>query len=156
MSGPTPSFVSMAFDDVARPDFADVVVMWVPPCPRTPTDPRSWARAVFDVSNAPQAVRLLLAARQALVGLIGIERADRSVFDVAEVRDGEALIRQDDSHLDFRAAVAFDAERRLLRVTTAVRVKNWRGRLYFLPVSVLHGPVTRAMAGAAIRRLTTT
>lgn len=44
-------FRSLAFADVRRPDFADVVV--VPKHPSTPDDPAAWARAIFDVASAP-------------------------------------------------------------------------------------------------------
>jgi hypothetical protein len=41
----------------------------------------------------------------------------------------------------------------MLRVTTAVWLHGWRGRLYFAPVAVLHDPVTRSMMRRAIRRV---
>lgn len=143
----------MAFDDIPAPDFADVVVVAIPADVATlPDDPAWWAGEVFDVRSIPLWIKVLLAIRQALVGLIGVDRGEASVFDVVAVRGEEALIAADDRHLDFRAAVGVDAERRLLRVTTAVSLHGWRGRLYFAPVSVLHDPVTRSMAKAAIRR----
>ena len=73
------------------------------------------------------------------------------MFGSAEVIGEEALIAVDDTHLDFRAAVGVDSERSLLRVTTAVRFNGWQGRLYFVPVGLLHGPVTRAMMHRAVR-----
>ncbi|MGI8523238.1 MAG: DUF2867 domain-containing protein [Nocardioides sp.] len=150
-----PAFVSIAFDDIPCPDFADVVVVAVPPTEKpVPTDPEVWTKAVFDVRSLPLWVKSLFAARQLLVGLIGVEKGDGSVFDVDQVRGGEALVAEDDRHLDFRAGVAYDEQRRLLRVTTAVRLKGWRGRLYFLPVGILHDPITRAMARSAVRRIT--
>jgi len=160
MTGPTPNadtndpaFRSMAFDDIPTPDFADVTVVAIPPgTDPLPSDPAWWARAVFSVRSTPWWVRVLFALRQALVGLIGVKRGNRSVFDVGSVKGEEALIAADDRHLDFRAAVGIDIQHRLLRVTTTVRLHGWRGRVYFAPVSVLHGPVTRAMATAAVRR----
>lgn len=148
-----PSFVSLAFVDIPRPDFADVVVVAVPPSSRAlAVDPRWWAEEIFSVRSAPWWIKGLLALRQAVVGLVGIRRASSDVFDVATVQGEEALIVVDDTHLDFRAAVAIDLDRRLLRVTTTVRLHGWRGRLYFTPVSILHGPVTRSMARAAVAR----
>ena len=148
-----PVFVSLAFADMPEPDFADVVVEVVPMTSQLiPIDPGWWASEVFSVRSAPRWVRLLLAMRQAVVGLVGIRRADSSAFRVASVRGEEALIATDDTHLDFRAAVGLDAGRRMIRVTTAVKLHGWRGRLYFAPVALLHGPVTRAMVRAAIRR----
>jgi hypothetical protein len=83
--------------------------------------------------------------------LIGVQPSPASVFDVDKVDGEEALISADDSHLDFRAAVGIDPEGRLLRVTTTVRLHGWRGRLYFLPVGMLHNPVTRSMTKRAVR-----
>ena len=75
------------------------------------------------------------------------------MFSVVEVQGDEALIAHADRHLDFRAGVGFDPGSRMLRVTTAVWLKGWRGRVYFTPVSVLHDPVTRSMMRRAIRRM---
>jgi hypothetical protein len=147
-----PALVSAVFKNLPVPDWADVVLVSVPATAADP-GPAGWARAVFDVRRCPGWVRMLFGVRQALVGLIGIERADRSAFEVSAVHGDEALILTQDRHLDFGAAVAFDPAARLLRVVTAVRLKGWRGRLYFAPVAVLHGPVTRAMARNAVRNL---
>jgi len=38
-------------------------------------------------------------------------------------------------------------------VTTAVRLKGWRGRVYFVPVRLLHDPVTRSMMASAANQL---
>ncbi len=143
----------MAFDDIANPDFADVVVVAVPAGagPQMIGDPEWWAGQIFSVRLMPLWIKGLFAVRQALVRLVGIARGDTSSFAVAAVRGQEALISTNERHLDFRAAVGFDTNQRLVRVTTAVRLHGWRGRLYFGPVSVLHGPVTRAMVKAAVR-----
>lgn len=148
-----PCFRSAALADLPAPDFADVCIVAIAPAAvALPTDPAYWARAVFDPRSAPRWVQVLFAVRQLAVRLVGIPPGDTAMFDVAEVVGDEAVIRADDVHLDFRCGVGIDAQARLLRVTTAVRLKGWRGRLYFVPVSVLHGPVTRAMATNAVRR----
>lgn len=54
---------------------------------------------------------------------------------------------------EFRCGVAYDAGARLLRVTTVVRLKGWRGRLYFAPVRVLHPLVVHAMMVRTIGRV---
>lgn len=146
-----PRFVSMAFDDIDSPDFADVAVRPFPP--GLPIDPETWARAIFSVSSAPMWVKWLVGLRQLLVPLIGVRRSGSRVFDVVRVSGEEALISEDDRHLDFRVAVGVDATARLVRVTTAVRLHGWRGRLYFAPVRVIHGPVVQAMVSGAITRL---
>jgi hypothetical protein len=149
-----PVFRSLVFADRADPDFVDVAVVAVPPTDHAlPTDPASWARAVFNVRAAPVWVKLLLAVRQATVWLIGIARAGRDTFKVEAVRGEEALIQDNAKHLDFRAGVAYDAHQRLLRVTTAVWIHNFRGRVYFLPVRLFHSPVTQAITRRAVRRL---
>jgi hypothetical protein len=51
----------------------------VPAPDGSPTDPQAWADPAF--RRAPGWVGALLALRHALVGLVGIERVDRSAFD---------------------------------------------------------------------------
>lgn len=146
-----PCLRSLAFQDIPVPDFADVCVIAVPESlgPIEP-DPTVWASAVFNEKSAPRWVQALFAVRQLAVRLVGIPPASNDVFRVAEAVGDEAVIRTDDRHLDFRCGVGIDAEARLLRVTTVVRLKGWRGRLYFVPVRLLHGPITQAMAKRAI------
>jgi hypothetical protein len=153
-----PVFRSMALESIPVPDYADVIVLPVPlPIPAGqrdwPTDPKVWAEALFSLKSMPGWVIALMGLRQALVGLVGIHRAPANVFAVAEVRGEEALISTDDRHMDFRGGVAYDAGAGLLRVTTTVRLKGWRGRLYFVPVRPLHPLVVHAMMARAIRRL---
>lgn len=152
VAGPpaAPAFVSLALRDLPRPDYCDVRVVPLPP--RVPTDPAYWARTVFDARRGPRWVLALLALRQVLVRLIGIPPAPRDTFAVDDVQGEEALIVADDAHLDFRVGVGVDAERRLLRVVTAVRLHGWRGRLYFAPVRLAHPVVTDAMIRSALRR----
>jgi hypothetical protein len=143
-----PIFVSAALRDIPRPDFVDVAAAPLPP--GASTDPAVWAGEVF--SHAPAAVRALLGLRQLLAPVIDVPRAGRSVFAVHEVVGEEAVIATDDVHLDFRVGVAVAAARSLVRVTTVARLKGRRGRLYFLPVRLLHSPIVHAMLNAACRR----
>jgi hypothetical protein len=153
--GTMPVFRSLALDSIPVPDYADVIVLPVPAGQREcPADPRVWAEALFSRSSMPGWVTALVGLRQAVVGLIGVSRATAGVFAVSEVRGEEALISADDRHLDFRCGVAYDAGARLLRVTTTVRLRGWRGRLYFFPVRPLHPLVVHAMMARAVRRLT--
>jgi Protein of unknown function (DUF2867) len=147
-----PVFISAALRDISSPDFVDMAAVPLPP--GAPTDPRVWAEAVF--SHAPLPVVALLGLRQLLVPLLGVPRAPRSVFDVDDVVGEEALIVADDVHLDFRCGVAVDPVRRLVRVTTVVRLKGRRGRLYFAPVRLAHSPIVHAMLTGASRRLAAT
>ncbi|MER6579938.1 DUF2867 domain-containing protein [Nonomuraea sp. NPDC001023] len=147
----TPVYWSSALDDMPAPDYADVVVGVLPP--RATADPRAWAKAVFSVASMPRWIAAALWLRQAVVPLAGIPRAPRDVFQVARVEGEEALIVADDRHLDFRCGVGVDREARLVRVTTTVRLKGRRGRLYFWPVRLVHPIIVRAMLRSAQRRL---
>jgi hypothetical protein len=84
------------------------------------------------------------------VRILGIPPVDPSAISVREHAD-EVLVELDDRHLDFRCGIAVDERMRLLRVTTTVRFHGWRGRLYFVPVRVLHPIVVRAMIRSASR-----
>jgi hypothetical protein len=146
-----PAFDSLALRDIPVPDHADVVIVPLPA--GAPTDPRVWAEAIFSADGMPGWVRALFAVRQSVVGLIGVDKGPPDVFAVDEVCGDEALIVADERHLDFRAAVGVDVATRTVRVTTTVRLHGWRGRAYFAPVSLFHGPVTMAMLRKAARRL---
>jgi hypothetical protein len=146
---------SLALRDFS-PDFADTAIAALPA--GAPTDPAQWARTVFGLRSMPAWVRAALAVRQVLAPLIGVARAPRDTFAVDEVRSdpaggGEALVSTDDTHLDFRCGVAVDTAAGLVRVTTSVRLHNRRGRLYFLPVRVLHPIVVDSMLRRAVRTL---
>ena len=149
----TPCLRSSAFADIPAPAFADVVVIPIPSeVGVVNPDPAYWAKAVFNPRTAPRWVQVLFGVRQAAVRLIGVPPATADVFRVVNVVGDEALISTDDLHLDFRCGVGIDVDARLLRVTTVVRLKGRRGRVYFAPVSLLHGPVTRSMARHAVTR----
>ena len=148
---PGPVFVSAAWRDIPRPDFIDVAAVVLPP--GSATDPTRWAEEIFSLSAAPLPVKLMMSVRQVVAPLLGIPTGSQSVFSVDEVNGEEALIAADDVHLDFRVGVGVDVVRGLVRVTTVVRLKGWRGRLYFLPVRLLHSVVVHALLRAAAERL---
>lgn len=149
---PIPGFWSMAFDDIAQPDFADVSIAVLPQ--GAPTDPDVWAECIFSIRTMPRWIVLALGVRQLLVPLIGVSRAPRDTFAVRHVKNDEALLSFDDRHLDFRVGVGVDSATRLIRVVTVVRLKGWRGRVYFAPVRLVHPVVVRAMLKRALRELT--
>lgn len=153
MTSPTtqPAFWSTAFADIAAPDYADMSIAAVPE--GAPTDPREWAEAIFSAASMPLWVKVAFVARELLAPLIGVPRGDRDVFSVRSVQGDEALLSVDDRHLDFRVGVGVDARTRLVRVVTAVRLRGWRGRLYFWPVRLAHPIVVDAMLTRACRRL---
>ena len=102
-------------------DFVDAFAVRLRP--GMPTDPVRWASAVFD--GPPRWVGRCSPAAQALVGLVGIERADRSVFAVRDHTATTAVVGADARHLDFRAVVTVEPTRVVL--TTVVRRHNLRG-----------------------------
>ena len=146
-----PSFWSLALADIPAPDFADVAVGVLPA--GATDDPAVWARTMFSVRAMPGWVRAAMGVRQLLAPLIGVPRAPRDVFRVRYEGGDEATISVDDVHLDFRVGVAVDTETRLVRVTTATRLKGWRGRLYFAPVRLGHSVVVHSMLARSQRLL---
>ncbi|GAA0294086.1 DUF2867 domain-containing protein [Kineococcus aurantiacus] len=137
------TFTSCVFDDMARPDYCDLHAIALPA--GAPADPAVWARTMFSPRAAPPWVAAALAVRQALAPLVGVPRAGHEAFGVVRVAGDEALVAVDDVHLDFRCALGVDVEAGRVRCTTAVRLKNRRGRFYFRPVALAHGPVVESM-----------
>jgi hypothetical protein len=128
-----------------RVDWSDAYIV---ECgPGMPTDPQVWAEAVF--RDPPGWVRVLLGLRQALVGLIGIERGDSAAFDTLARRDDEVLLGTDAGHLDFRVSILHAAD--AVTLTTVVQCHNRRGRLYSMLVRRVHPAVVRAMLSRAAR-----
>ncbi|MBG0741370.1 DUF2867 domain-containing protein [Paeniglutamicibacter antarcticus] len=148
---PQPYYWSLAFADIPAPDYADMSIGVLPPS--ATEEPAEWARNLFSPESMPGSIRLAMGLRQLLVPLIGIPRADHDVFAVKRVEGQEALLSVDEVHLDFRCGVGVDAENRLVRITTTVRWKGWQGRMYFLPVRVLHPLVMHSMLTRTQRRL---
>ncbi|GIF42515.1 DUF2867 domain-containing protein [Actinoplanes xinjiangensis] len=126
-----------------RPDLADAYTARVPP--GAPTDPQTWADAIF--GNPPPAVTALLRLRNALVTPFGIERGDRSAFATITRTDRELLLGTDASHLDFRASVLVEPDDDGVSVTLSTHaVAHHRtGRLYLTLVRLFHPPVVTAM-----------
>lgn len=152
MTDDAPAFRSRTLEDIPRPDVLDVIAVPLPE--GAPEDPAVWAREIFGAASPPLWVRAAMGLRQAVVPLLGIRPAPRDVFAVRDVVGEEALIAVDDRHLDFRCGVGVDPVARLVRVTTAVRLKGVRGRVYFAPVGLAHPAVVTAMLRRTARRLT--
>lgn len=143
MTADRPEFWSLAFTDIPQPDYADMSIAVLPA--GATVDPAVWARTLFSFEAMPKWIVVAMGLRQLLAPLIGIPRAPKDVFQVCRVENGEALLSFDDRHLDFRAGVGVDEARALVRVVTVVRLKGWRGRLYFAPVRIAHPLVVHAM-----------
>lgn len=109
--------------------------------PGQPGDPQLWADAIF--RNPPRWVTVALALRQALVGLIGIEKGTAESFATVARTDDEVLLGEDAGHLRFRASVLVGSE--VVTVSTVAAPSNLRGRAYLAVVRVLHPVVIRGM-----------
>lgn len=147
-----PAFRSLAFEGVGRFDYGDVILASKPP--GTPDDPRLWAETLFSPASVPLWVKAAMGIRMALAPLIGLEAAPNGVFDVRRASGDEALIEYADAHLTFRCGVGVDAASAVVRVTTVVTFNDWRGRIYFTPVSLAHPLVVNAMLHRTRRALT--
>jgi hypothetical protein len=147
-----PRFTSTTFDDIPRPDYADVTVVPLPP--GATTDPAEWARTVFGRASIPVWVKALFVLRQGAVRLLRIPPGAPDVFAVRRVVGEEALLAADDVHLDWRCGVGVDPGAGLVRVTTTVRLHGARGRLYFAPVRLAHPTIVRSMTTRAAHHLT--
>ncbi|MFC8681554.1 DUF2867 domain-containing protein [Microbacterium ureisolvens] len=146
-----PAFRSLAFDGWQRFDYGDVLLAALPPA--ATRDPRVWAETLFSPAGAPVWVKAAMGLRMAVAPLLGLEAAPRGVFDVRRVEGDEALIEYVDAHLTFRCGVGVDAASAVVRVTTVVRFNDWRGRVYFTPVSLVHPLVVGSMLRRTRRAL---
>lgn len=115
----------------------------------TRIDPQVWADAIFH--NAPRWVCGLLAVRQAIVGLVGIDRGRPDTFATRTRTDDEILLGTDERHLSFRASVLSRTDRVVL--STVVQIHNRRGKAYFAVVRRLHPLIVRAVLRRAARQL---
>lgn len=149
MTEEAPCFRSLAFREIPKPDYADVCLATLPD--GAGTDPSEWAERLFSLESMPRWVAGALGLRQALVPLIGIPKAPQDTFTVTDQSGEEALIFVRDKHLNFAAAVGVDPVSRLIRVTTAVELKGWRGKLYFGVVRPIHPIVVNSMLKKATR-----
>ncbi|WP_314676397.1 DUF2867 domain-containing protein [uncultured Rhodococcus sp.] len=145
--------MTLAFKAMPAPDWAEATTITIPSVPTHTSE--EWAQAVFDVRNVPAPVLAMFWLRERVVGLLGIAKGRPDTFAVDKIADGEALIEADEKHLRFVASVQADNDAGLLHVATAVELKNRAGRIYFAPVQVLHGVITRAMMTSARKRLCT-
>ena len=141
--------MSAAFALIPRPDWAATTT--VAAARAGEHSAKQWAAAIFDVSALPWWVKGLFALREAAAVILRLPPGDPAMLAVDRVPGDEAIIDTDDRHLRFVAAVRVDSD--LVHVTTAVMFKGLRGRLYFLPVRLLHDAVTRSMMLSAARRM---
>lgn len=128
-----------------RMDWADAFEVSRPP--GSTEDPQEWADALF--RSSPRWVGALMAVRQVLVGLVGIERGSGEVFDTSARTANEVLLGADQNHLGFRATVLVEPERVVL--STIVDIHNRRGIAYWTLVQRVHPFVIRGMLNRAVK-----
>lgn len=142
--------MSAAFDVIPRPEWASTTIVAIPP---DAADAADWARAIFDLRSLPVWVKALGGMRAVVAKLLRLPPAEQAMLTVDRMVGDEALVDTDDVHLHFAAGVRVDPAAGLLYVTTAVALKGWRGRAYFVPVRFLHDAVTRSMIESAAGRM---
>jgi hypothetical protein len=146
---PLPDSATLLSGAIPAADLADAYSVRVPP--GTTADPQEWADRVF--RDPPPTVLALLHLRNALVGMVGIERGDSSAFDTLERTEREVLLGTDAGHLDFRASVLVqpDADGTTVTVSTVAATHSAAGRAYLRVVGLVHPFVVRAMLRRAAR-----
>jgi len=117
--------------------------------PRASADPAEWARVLFQ--DPPRWVASALAARDRAVGFLGLRATSHDRFGVRAENEHEVLVGSDDRHLDFRASVRCAPG--TVEVVTFVQIHNALGRVYLLPVRLVHSPMVRRMLRRAATRL---
>ncbi|HSZ74834.1 MAG TPA: DUF2867 domain-containing protein [Rhizomicrobium sp.] len=120
--------------------------------------PEDYARAMF--ANPPGWIKFLTELRDRIVSLVGLKKAKHMIGDGVTRKRGEnarsplkvlaadndqLLFGVDDRHLDFRVSIQRMGTPAEFCVVTAVKLHNWLGRLYFLPVKPLHRIIVPAM-----------
>jgi hypothetical protein len=66
------------------------------------------------------------------------------IFTILANTDAELLLGIDDSHLDVRVSVLKE-EQGTYTVSTGVKIHNWLGRLYMVPVGRVHPLVVKSL-----------
>lgn len=118
------------------------------------------------LATAPGWFDVLMQVRDRLVGLCGLKTADPhqdmpqapfrvgqqlGVFRILHLTPGEAVLGEDDRHLDFRVSLLCAAGQ--LRVSTLVRPHNVFGWLYLVIVLPFHHLISTVMIGRMARHL---
>ena len=138
-----PTFSSLALEQIPDPDFAEMAIGVLPA--HATADPAAWARSLASLRGKPAWIIALMGLAQAAARLLGARITRRDLLRVRYVVGDEALLAGDDRHLDLRVGIGVDEARNLVRVVLAVRLKGWRGRIYFWPVRLLYPVVMRSL-----------
>jgi hypothetical protein len=136
--------------------FAAVDAWAAPIYPGETTDPIEWARAVFAL---PPLVGALMRIRDVLVrpfgltpgmpalGTTGKEMPAHTGFPLIAQTANEAVLGLDDKHLDFRVSIN-TADGHVV-LTTAIKINNRVGRLYWAIVRLFHPWIVRSALSRA-------
>ena len=148
--GPLPPGATLAQAEVGTLDLMDA--WWLPLPPGTPMPPEAWRDAIFE--SPPAWVVRLMRLRNALAGLVGLDRAEpRHVFAERARTADEVLLGGDGRHFDLRISVF--VEPGTVVCSTLTRARTRRGRAYLALVGRVHPFVVRAMLARAGRRTVT-
>ncbi len=119
-------------------------------------------------SSGPAWVGWLFALRNKIVALVGLKTSGKEavindfkcevgervgLFKVFDKNEYEVILGEDDKHLDFRVSLFLDRTSNLLIVSTIVKIHNWLGTLYFLPVKPFHKMIVPTMVKGMAREL---
>ena len=128
--------------------------------------------AFFD--SAPSWVHHMFTIRDVVASKLGLKTISRKereqmrksfsiqpgnsigLFKVLSKSEEEVIMGEDDKHLNFRVAFllnALDAESYALHFITTVKIHNWLGKLYFLPVKPMHALVVKSMMKGTVKRI---
>ena len=134
------------------------------------TDIESWELVAAFFQSAPSWVDSLFVLRNRIVAYLGLKTGHNNsrdldppyqvgrrigLFRVIDLTDSEAVIGEDDSHLDFRVSLLLihnDTGSQLL-VSTLVKTKNALGVAYFSVVKHFHRLIVPIMVRAMARKI---
>jgi len=118
--------------------------------------------AIF--SHAPKWIRLLMATRNKIVRLFGLDTGKGSkqeeikkltvgdkygVFKIFDIQQNEIIAGEDDSHLNFRVSIL--KENNYLILSTLVQYNSKFGKFYFFIVKPFHKIVVKGMLKNALK-----
>lgn len=122
-------------------------------------------------TSDPEWVGWLFALRNSVVSLLGLKTSGAGeqdallqgfkcevgervgLFKVFAKNENEIILGEDDKHLDFRVSLFLDKQNQILIVSTVVKIHNWLGRLYFLPVKPFHKLIVPTMVKGMVKQL---
>jgi hypothetical protein len=109
-----------------------------------------WLRLLMGVRDAAVAGFGIKTSRQLRRGSVTDGVARIYIFRVYEITGDEAILGEDDKHLDFRISVLRRSDE--IVVTTVVHCHNLLGRLYLALITPFHRLVVKSILRRAARR----